>query len=188
MKGRALHHREKERRKLSVFRGHLLSDPVHRHRVIRLQPAPEGTLVLGVHTMDMTDLGLIDPWVKLKTPIVASYTGAIADAEAVVRDLGDARKPFEQATTLLLDQGSVRRELRLSDPDPVVTPPFYGSFATGAQSVPGSGWMAELNLDPRRLAGVDHGNSAGNRGADQIDDGDGDKELGPDRSFVPEFA
>jgi hypothetical protein len=118
----------------------------------RLQPAPEGTLVLGVHAMDMTDLGLIDPWGELEKPIRASYTGAMKDAGAVVEELGDAQQPFETRTTFVLDQGSVRRDLRLSDPDPVVTPPFYGSFATGAQSLPGSGWMAELNLIPRRRA------------------------------------
>jgi hypothetical protein len=125
----------------------------------RLQPAPEGTLVLGVHTMDMTDLGLINPWGTLETPIRASYTGAIVDAEAVVEELGDAQAPFETETAFLLDQGSVRRELRLKDPDPVVTPPFYGSFAKGAESLPGSGWMAELNLIPRRRAAAGLGST-----------------------------
>jgi hypothetical protein len=118
----------------------------------RLGPAPDGAMVLGINPMDMTDLGLIAPWDGVPTPVRVSYTGAMQDTGAKVEELVAGRAMFEKLTLELLNQAATRRKLNRSDPDPVVTPPFYGAFASKATTVPGKGWMAELNLTPRRRA------------------------------------
>ena len=119
----------------------------------RLGPVPAGAqLRLGLHRMDVTDLGSVDAWPRRVKRVLVDYSGALCDSDVSPSVLGPLKDDFEAAVTPLLDQASARPVLDLDDPDPVVTPPFYGSLAALAESVPASGWLHQLNLDPNRRA------------------------------------
>ena len=118
----------------------------------RLGPVADETLELGLHTMDVTELGSVDPWPPGTERVTVDYTGALCDAEISPHGLGSLNDEFNAAVTDLLEQGTQRVELALSDPDPVVTPPLYGSFAADTNEIPASGWLRALNLTPNRRA------------------------------------
>ena len=118
----------------------------------RLGPVSDESLELGLHAMDATELGSVDPWPTGTQRVVVDYTGALCDAEISPRALGTLKDEFDTAVTDLLGQGSQRVELALTDPDPVVTPPFFGSFAADTNEIPDAGWLRQLNLAPNRRA------------------------------------
>jgi hypothetical protein len=118
----------------------------------RLGPVADESLELGRHAMDVTELGSVDPWPADTQRVVVDYTGALCDAEIAPRALGNLKDEFDTAVTDLLEAGSARVELALGDPDPVVTPPFFGSFAADAEEIPDAGWLRQLNLTPNRRA------------------------------------
>jgi hypothetical protein len=118
----------------------------------RLGPVDDPALILGLHTTDVTELGPIDPWPAGTERVAIDYAGVLWDADVEPAGLGRLRDDFEEPVTDLLDRADLHVELDLDAPDPVVTPPFYGSYAANADSVPQFGWLRELNLDPNHRA------------------------------------
>lgn len=118
----------------------------------RLGPVADADLQLGIHRLDVTELGAVDPWPPGTERVVVDYTGALCDAGLEPAGLDDLNDDFDLAVIPLLEQGSHRVELDLDDPDPVVTPPLHGSFAAMTHDVPASGWLRQLNLTPNRRA------------------------------------
>ncbi len=118
----------------------------------RLGPVGDEELQLGLHTLDVTHVGPIDPWPPGTGRVTVDYTGALWDADLDPRTLGSLNDDFDSDVTTLLEEGSHRVTLDLDDPDPVVTPPLFGSFAAGTHLVPAAGWMRQLNLGPNRRA------------------------------------
>lgn len=118
----------------------------------RLGPLQDDSLVFGTNWMDMTESGLLEPWADTP-PIRAHYSGALVDANVMIEELdGAAAEEFKTGVTSLINDAGPRRPYGKSGPDPVVSIPFYGSYASRASALPGSGWMPELNLSPRRRA------------------------------------
>jgi hypothetical protein len=126
----------------------------------RLGPVADETLTLGLRGTDITDIGLIDPWPAVPR-VRVDYAGALWDADVTPDRLGPRGEAFAKPVAQLLDRTELHPTVGADDPDPLVAPPFYGSFAAGADAVPQLGWMRELNLDPtnRMIAG---------RGADVV--------------------
>jgi len=118
----------------------------------RLGPIDDEDLQLGLHTLDVTQLGSVDPWPRGTGRVTVDYTGALWDADLAPEHLGALNDDFDAAVTKLLDQGTQRVELDVDDPDPVVTPPFFGALASGKHKVPDGGWLRQLNLGPNRRA------------------------------------
>ena len=119
----------------------------------RLGPVTGGPSAFGMHPMDMGNAGLPGLWDDLPGPPRADYSGAIASMAASPETDPDVVDTFRKGLRELFDATDGRREAKATGPDPIMTIPFYGRFATGATSVPGSGWMSELNLTPdRRVA------------------------------------
>jgi hypothetical protein len=120
---------------------------------LRLGPVQDDSLVLGLHTLDVTELGCIDPWPAGTDRVTVEYTGALWDSNVSARGLGQLGDEFDLAATKILNEGAGRVVLKLSDPDPVVAPPFYGRFATNALAMPEEpGWQRQVNLGPNRRA------------------------------------
>jgi len=71
-------------------------------------------------------LGPVDPWPPGTKGVVVDYAGAMWDADVEPADLGSLTDDFESDVVPLLVQADHRVELDLDDPDPVVTPPYYG--------------------------------------------------------------
>jgi hypothetical protein len=117
----------------------------------RLGPIADEELELGLHTMDVTDLGSVDPW-PTANRVTVDYTGALCDAEISPAALGSLKDEFDVAVIGLLDQACHRVDLDPDEPDPVVTPPFFGSLQAEADEIPSSGWLRQLNLVPNRRA------------------------------------
>ncbi|MGB5757617.1 MAG: hypothetical protein WBM50_11945 [Acidimicrobiales bacterium] len=116
----------------------------------RLGPVQDDSLVFGLNPIDVTHLGLLEPWPG-RRQVTVDYTGALFDDSAPVTGLPvDLRKRFEPMLIDLLDQGEQRTTLDIKAPDPVVTPPLYGSYATDGHGVPSGGWQRDLNLTLRR--------------------------------------
>ncbi len=118
----------------------------------RLGPVADGDLQLGVHTLDVTELGAVDAWPAGTERVTVDFTGALWDAGLEPAGLGTLKGDFDDAVTPLLEQGSHRIELDLDAPDPVVTPPLYGSFPAMTHDIPAAGWLRQLNLTPNRRA------------------------------------
>ena len=119
----------------------------------RLGPVDDATLVLGLRATDVTNLGSVDPWPPATRRVTVDYAGALCDADVHPKDLGALADHFAGPVIDLLDQNSARVTMSSSDEDPVVTPPFYGAYATGAESVPArDGWLRQLNIEPRLRA------------------------------------
>lgn len=117
-------------------------------RLLGPVPATLG-LDLGLRAVDVTDLGAIDPWPD-EDRVLVDYAGALVDTDLDPAKLGELSRAFNVAVTELLDQGDVRVSSSLDDPDPVVTPPLYGAYATDSHVVPPrAGWQRTLNLMPR---------------------------------------
>jgi hypothetical protein len=120
---------------------------------LRLGPVTDPDFQLGMMSMDVTDLGSVDPWPEAQRPIVVDYTGALWDVHVAPRVLDRAHASrFERSVTKLLNQGDARLELDLDAPDPVVAPPFVGAYASRQHRVPADYWLHDLNLDPNRRA------------------------------------
>ena len=118
----------------------------------RLGPVDDPTLVLGLHGTDVTDLGPVDPWPPTTERVVVDYAGAMWDVDVEPVGLGSLADDFERGVMPLLAQADAHVELDLDEPDPVVTPPYYGIFASQPDDVPVSVWLGELNLDPNQRA------------------------------------
>jgi hypothetical protein len=118
----------------------------------RLGPIDDTQLQLGMHPLDVTILGAVDPWPEGTARVIVDYTGALWDTDLAARGLGELKEDFDTDVTGLLNQGSEHVPLDLNDPDPVVTPPLYGSFPAVTHEVPGEGWLRQLNLAPNRRA------------------------------------
>ena len=99
----------------------------------------------------------------LAAPAFASPAGVNAQAfYADAQQLMDkgVRAMFDKRTKPRMAQLRAAAELAKAEneaatargKDPVVSIPLYGGFAVGTSSVPGSGWLAELNLTPARRA------------------------------------
>lgn len=126
----------------------------------RLGPLADKSLVFGVNHMDLTETGLLPPWTQAARPVRAHYSGALMDAEVKVEELEQgAKTEFETGVRDMIDAAGPRRIYDKTGPDPVVSIPFYGSFAKAVSAVPKSGWMGELNLEPRRRAAAGLGAS-----------------------------
>jgi hypothetical protein len=118
----------------------------------RLGPVDDPNLILGLHRTDVTELGPVDPWPKGTKRVVVDYAGAMWDTNVQPADLGPLTDDFANDVIPLLLLADDRAELELDDPDPVVTPPYYGIFAARPKGVPRSGWLHDLNLDPNHRA------------------------------------
>ncbi|WP_282607799.1 hypothetical protein [Pelagibius sp. Alg239-R121] len=126
----------------------------------RLGPVADPELQFGMTPMNVRDLGPFGPWPnKIKNTLV-DYTGALWDVGLTPKKLEPpADNQFEDAVTALLNRGDVRLEIEPESPDPVVTPPFFGAYATGVHQVPESEprreisyWQRDVNLDPNHRA------------------------------------
>lgn len=118
--------------------------------VERLHPVADPDLEFGIHPVDITELGLVEPaWST--DPVRALYRGAIADAMStdVLLSQDDANA-FASDVAAIVEQGTQRRVLAPNAPDPRVAPPAYGAFARGHVQAQGFGWMPELNTVPAR--------------------------------------
>ena len=117
-----------------------------------LGPVPaEAALDLGMRTVDVTDLGAVDPWPD-EEHVEVDYTGALIDTDLEPATLRGLKDEFNIAVTGLLDQGTVRVTLDPGDDDPVVTPPLYGAYARDTHTVPApqpETWLRDLNLTIR---------------------------------------
>ena len=125
--------------------------------------ADDSGVDFGLQAMDVGDPGLIDP---APERILVDYQGALRTPGVVPRPWGRDRKAlFQPAVTDLLNGAAVRVDVQPPAPgapydprtqDPVVGPPLYGQWPAGVHSVPGAGWVPELNLDPatRAAAGL----------------------------------
>ena len=78
------------------------------------------------------------------------------DAQLAPDGLGPLTDDFAGPVREMLDRSVLHPTIQPDDPDPVVGPPFYGSYASGADTVPIFGWMPVLNLAPapRMAAGL----------------------------------
>ena len=118
----------------------------------RLGPVPASeALELGTTPLDVTDLGVVEPYHDQRQ-VTVDYTGALWDAGLTPAGLGRLKSDHDAAVIAVLDQSDHRVVLQRNDPDPVVTPPLYGSLATDVHAVPDQGWMRQLNLPPNRRA------------------------------------
>jgi hypothetical protein len=124
-----------------------------------LGPVPaDAALDLGLRTVDVTDLGAVDPWPD-EEHVEVDYTGALIDTDLQPVTLRGLKDEFNTAVTGLLDQGTARVTLDPGDEDPVVTPPLYGAYVTDTHTVPApqpETWLRDLNLTIRHrmAAGV----------------------------------
>jgi hypothetical protein len=118
----------------------------------RLGPVEDPDLVLGLHRTDVTDLGPADPWPPGTKRVVIDFAGAMWDSDVAPEGLGELADDFTDEVTKLLVQSDHRVVLDLDAPDPVVAPPYYGSFAARPEGIPKEGWMHELNFDPNHRA------------------------------------
>lgn len=122
----------------------------------RLGPVGDPTVVFGLHTTDLTELGPVDPWPAGTTSVTVDYRGALWDTDVDPQILGPLADDFAQPLRGVLDRSELHPTIAPDDPDPIVAPPFYGAYAKNATGVPGFGWMSVLNLAPapRMAAGL----------------------------------
>jgi hypothetical protein len=122
----------------------------------RLGPVPDTDFIVGVQQTDLTDLGSIEPWPAGTGTGTVDYRGALWDADVRPDNLGPLADDFANPLRKMLDRNELHPTIQPDDPDPVVAPPFYGSYASGADHVPVFGWMPALNLAPapRMAAGL----------------------------------
>ncbi len=106
---------------------------------------------LGVRDLDVSDPGAVLPW-PAGTRVVVEYSGALWDIGVTAAGLGEHRAAFQEDLTEVLDAGGQRVVVERGGADPVVGPPLYGAFSSGAAAVPASGWQRDLNLVPARRA------------------------------------
>jgi hypothetical protein len=122
--------------------------------VRRLQPrvlAPD----IGLRPMDVSQP---DPWDA--GPASSSPLGmggalrAIDTTDTVWPDSKDPRgAAFQASLTALVNSTSpVPDNPAAPGPDPRVVPPLYGRWLAAQPTLPATGWLDDLNLDPRRRA------------------------------------
>jgi hypothetical protein len=128
----------------------------------RLVPDENGA-PFGLQPMDVSDPGLMDP---SAAPVLLDFEGALCTHGVVPRPWKKKDKAaFQSAATKLLDAAIQRADVQppgagaAYDPatqDPVVGPPLYGQWPSGAVEVPKAGWVCDVNLDPvaRAVAGL----------------------------------
>jgi hypothetical protein len=121
----------------------------------RLQPDTEGGR-MGFHAARVVDVGLLEPF---DGDTRFEYEGTLVDPGAVGAEL---RPPagtwFRSGMRRRLDEAARRPSVSRQPPadydpqadDPVLGPPYYGSWAAGADTP--AQWLDELNLNPDRRA------------------------------------
>lgn len=124
---------------------------------LRLQPDTDGGR-LGYRASRIVNDGLLEPY---RGDTGFEYEGALVDPDSRGQNLDDdARAWFSDGMTTRLQQAASRRVVDAEEPDdyvperddPVVGPPFYGSWAADRFTVPNGGWLREVNLRPDRRA------------------------------------
>jgi hypothetical protein len=91
--------------------------------------------------------------------VSGDVAGRLAPFEGAFRPLGPAAAWTGPAVSAAKTSLSSMMERNITSGVPVVGPPLYGSIASGATTVT-SGWLADLNLDPRRRAAAGLGSDA----------------------------
>src|SRR5262249_22119594 len=123
----------------------------------RLQPDTDGGR-MGFHRSRLTGTDLLEPF---DGPARFEYAGPLVDADSTADPLPPkATAWFESGMRGLLTGAGDRATVPIQTPpgydpatdDPVLAPPFYGSFAVDREAVPRSGWLTDLNLEPRLRA------------------------------------
>jgi hypothetical protein len=121
----------------------------------RLQPDTEGGR-MGFHTARVVDVGLLEPF---DGDTRFEYEGTLVDPGSAGAPLDrPARTWFRSGMRQRLDEAAQRPSVSRQPPadydpqadDPVLAPPYYGSWAAGANTP--AQWLDDLNLDPRRRA------------------------------------
>lgn len=124
---------------------------------LRLQPDADGGR-LGYRASRIVNDGLLPPY---RGDTGFEYEGALVDPDSRGQNLDDAARAwFSAGMTSRLQQAAARRVVDAEEPgdylperdDPVVGPPFYGSWAADRFTVPDGGWLREANLRPDRRA------------------------------------
>ncbi|MEM7338830.1 MAG: hypothetical protein AAF467_09295 [Actinomycetota bacterium] len=120
-----------------------------------LGPVDDLDLDLGLRSVDVSKLGPIEPW-SPGSRVSATFAGPLVDPNLDATDDPDQDAAVVDAIVPFLDQGSQRVVLDADAPDPIVTPPLYGSFVADEHAVPKKGWMREVNtvLRHRMAAGL----------------------------------
>ncbi|MET0661794.1 MAG: hypothetical protein ABWZ42_01555 [Ilumatobacteraceae bacterium] len=122
----------------------------------RLEPDLDGGR-MGYHGARVVDTGLLEP--LLGVPYF-EYEGPLVDAQSQsVGLMPPAGAWFRDGMRTVLERTADRAEVPRVAPagydpaidDPIVGPPLYGSWAVDEYTVR-SGWLDELNLEPRRRA------------------------------------
>jgi hypothetical protein len=121
----------------------------------RLQP-DDTSVRLGFHDAAVVDHGLLEPF---DGDTGFAYEGALVDAGAAGRGLPAEARNWLQiglrdrlADTASWQLVATDRSERY-DPetdDPLIGPPFYGSWAAETSTVPEEGWLHDVNLRPDR--------------------------------------
>lgn len=123
----------------------------------RLQPDLDGGR-MGYHDAKVVDAELLPPFLGIKQ---FEYEGTLIDPDShSVGLLPQARTWFEGEMRSVLAAAAGRVDVPRVAPadydpetdDPVLGPPLYGSWAADRYTVPGGGWLAELNVEPHRRA------------------------------------
>ena len=109
--------------------------------------------------MDMTELGLIDPWGDVEKPVRSDYSGALISVDTEISLPEEGADEFEKQMRRLLDKAAARRNSKTRDGDPVVSIPCYGRFAAPGLGLQSVGWMPQLNLMPHRRAAAGLGSA-----------------------------
>lgn len=116
--------------------------------VERLRPAPDGEGIYGLHPMDMSRPGMVEPFDEDLLPVRTDFVGALRAVGTTPKDPGTAGAVFAADVEKLLLSGIDRQEIGRYSNDPIVTAPYYGSFPIDDAKVgmPQTGWLRELNL------------------------------------------
>jgi hypothetical protein len=124
---------------------------------MRLEPDTDGGR-MGYQRARLAGTDLLEPF---GGPTVFEYAGPLVDPESSAAPLPRGAKAwFEDGMRGLLTGAADRATVPAQPPpdydpvtdDPVLAPPFYGSFAVDREAVPRDGWLTDLNLEPRHRA------------------------------------
>jgi hypothetical protein len=123
----------------------------------RLEPDLEGGR-MGYHDARVADNGMLAPFTGSTR---FEYDGTLVDPSSRAGGLtAAAGEWFRDGMRKALADAAGRVDVPRTAPagydpatdDPVLGPPLYGSWAVDRYTVPRTGWLAELNLEPRRRA------------------------------------
>jgi hypothetical protein len=113
----------------------------------RLEPDLDGGR-MGFHDALVGDTGALEPFAGAAG---FEYEGPLVDPGSRGAALRrNASRWFRNGMTDLLNASAQPAEYDPDGGDPVLAPPFHGSWAADRYTVPRSGWLSELNLDVRR--------------------------------------